>query len=322
MQPIKPLEQAMNNQEFHDGAKLIFVGGSPRSGTTLMQNMLDSHPEIAGGPEYDNIPYFLHLRAVLHGSIDKGRTRVFADKETVSREIGFLIERLLQPYMQRQNKRLLSEKTPWNVLHFIELLEIFPAARFIFCIRDPRAVLSSLLQVGKREKNNTKLPDHARDLRAALALIKQYNNAGFNSISVSPRVLLVRYEDLVTQPEQETKRLCAFLETDWNSSMLQSGKKKHDGESVLDNVWYTREMYKSDPDPDRMEKWKHELTPYQQAIASLYFSTDQKLNAQGYDFNIDHIPAIPRLIARIVHESRAWWTWRMEQLKEITNRSA
>ena len=46
------------------GSRFIFVGGAPRSGTTLVQNMLDSHPDILGGPEFIHIPDIINLRHI------------------------------------------------------------------------------------------------------------------------------------------------------------------------------------------------------------------------------------------------------------------
>lgn len=47
------------------GKRYILVGGAPRSGTTLLQNILDSHPDIVGGPEFMHLRDFVELRKTL-----------------------------------------------------------------------------------------------------------------------------------------------------------------------------------------------------------------------------------------------------------------
>ena len=132
------------------GGRLLFVGGAPRSGTTLLQNMLDSHPEIAAGPEFDLSEKIIELRNLLQLKIANGRIDSYLGKADADRAVAGFIEEMLLPYADRKGCRLLSEKTPANVMIFKELLEIFPAAKMIFCVRDPRAVVSSLMMVRKK----------------------------------------------------------------------------------------------------------------------------------------------------------------------------
>ena len=54
------------------GNKFIFVGGAGRSGTTMVQNVLDSHPDIIGGPQFRNIPDIIDLRKKLHELMEIG----------------------------------------------------------------------------------------------------------------------------------------------------------------------------------------------------------------------------------------------------------
>ena len=108
------------------GERIIFVGGPPRSGTTLVQNMLDSHPDICGGPEFDNIPNIIGVRNMMLDSLNRGRTDVFMNKEYLDSRVVEFIESFLLPYADRRQRRLVSEKTPFNVLVFPELLECSP----------------------------------------------------------------------------------------------------------------------------------------------------------------------------------------------------
>lgn len=266
--------------------RLIFVGGAPRSGTTMVQNILDSHPDICGGPEFDRVPDIVTLRNKLRSSVESERISAFCAAEDIDREVGLFIERLLLPYAEKQGCGLISEKTPWNALVFRELLEIFPRARFIFCVRDPRAVVSSMLEVGKRaQKKGTRGPRFTRTVYSAVNVIKNSNEAGFDAAEFSDRVLTMVYERLVVDPEEETKRLCDFLGVTWSAEMLRSGEKKHEGEKVLDGIWYDREMYNSNPDPGRMHGWQKQLSPIQRVAVSDAFSKDGYLKRLNYEIS-------------------------------------
>jgi hypothetical protein len=286
--------------EWQRGKGLVFIGGSPRSGTTLVQNVMDSHPEICGGPEFDRIPEIVRLRNKLRASVDSGRIRVFCSREDVDRETALFIGRLLSPYAEERGCKVISEKTPWNVLVFQDLLEICPEARFIFCVRDPRAVVASLLQVGARAKaKGVNSPPFTRSVSAAIKTIKTTNGAGFGAVNRSDRVLPVVYERVVASPERETKRICSFLRMPWSEEMLRPGEKDHDGEKVLDNVWYDPKMYGSNFDPSRADKWKSQLSLSDRAAIVTLFESDENLKDLGYDLADEGLSATRRVAVEI-----------------------
>ncbi len=267
------------------GNRLVFVGGSPRSGTTLLQSMLDSHPDICGGPEFDLVPDIVGLRNRLRASVASGRISVYGSDKDVDREVALFIERLLLPYAGSRDCQVLSEKTPWNVLAFKDLLEVFPAARFIFCVRDPRAVTASMLQVRQRAREKGLLsPASTKNTAAIIKTIETTNRTGFEAAGLSNRVLTVPYEQLVVDPEKETKRICDFLVMPWSEEMVRPGEKKHDGEKVLDGVWHYPEMYNSNPDSRRLNRWQDQLTPAQKVMVAGAFGDDEDLIKLGYRF--------------------------------------
>ena len=284
------------------GSGLVFVGGCPRSGTTLVQLILDSHPDVCGGPEFDRVPEILELRNKLRASVDSGRISLYCSREDVDREIALLIERLLTPYAEKRGCSLISEKTPWNVLVFQELLEIFPGAKLVFCVRDPRAVAASMLQVGRRaQKKGSDSPGFTKNLRSAIRTIWRSNNAGFIVANESKRVFTVVYERLVNEPEREIRRLCDFLSLPWSEEMLGPGEKLHTGEKSLDGVWYTDEMFRSNPDPTRANKWENELTPAQQTEILVSFKNDENLKALGYRLSDELSPAATSRVILQLH---------------------
>jgi hypothetical protein len=250
------------------GERLIFVGGAARSGTTLVQNMLDSHPDICGAPEFLHIPDIIRLRKALRQSVDR-KYIDFYSYEDVDKHICSLIESFLCPLADQYGRRFLSEKTPDNVLVFPDLISLFPGARFIHVVRDPRAIIASQLQVGKRgQERGWKTQDFTHSVSAAVEYVGQCFQMGFASSEIAPeRVLEVVYERVVRNPEYETKRICEFLKVEWSSQMLHPGKLKHPGEkAITNNVWYDEKSYKRDPERDEIEKWKSQLSRIQEMM--------------------------------------------------------
>lgn len=303
------------------GKRLIFVGGSPRSGTTLVQNILDSHPDICGGPEFDNVHNIVALRNSMLISIERGRTDVFMNKEILDGRMAVLIEDFLLPYADRKQRRLLSEKTPWNVLVFSELLELFPAARLVFCVRDPRAVIGSMLKVGARAVS--KQHDHPAftvDIDAAIGTVRQCNDAGFKVVP-HERVFLAQYEQVVSQPEPIVRRLCGFLGVPWAETMLHPERLKHDGEKTLDDVWYSRDDYYKAITAVDTDKWKEQLSHENVRAINDAFAQDQRLAQLGYSFRADQADELYEAPSLVAHGSRkrsgpsTWWLirylWRM-----------
>jgi len=289
----------MDNQS--RGKRLIFIGGSPRSGTTLVQNILDSHPDICGAPEFFCIPDILGLRKNLHGFISVGWIDAICSYDDVDRRIASLIEDLLLPLADKYGCTYLSEKTPRNVLVFSELIDLFPGARFIHVIRDPRAIIASLLQVGKRQKDRGKRArSYMTSVPAAIRYVKEYLRAGLAASAACPeRVLTLVYEELVTNPEKETKKVCQFLEIPWSEEMMYPGRKKHLGEKaqttgMSEGIWYSAETYNRDPEPSDMNKWEIQLTPIQKVIITEAFGDIEGLRQLGYELTLKGFPHFSR----------------------------
>jgi hypothetical protein len=268
----------------HGGERLIFVGGAPRSGTTLVQNMLDCHPEILGVPEFLHLPDIVSLRATLLRSF--GEERSGAERlDTLVRE---LILRFLLPVWQREGKPYLSEKTPENVLVFDELADLFPNSRFLFVLRDPRATVASMLEVARRAREQGLRPaSFTSSLEAATEHAHRCIQSGLRAAERRPqRVCVVAYEQLVTDVEMHTRRICDFLGLSWTPEMLDPSAKRHLGEDAItqksNEIWYDAKSYARDPDTDLADKWRRQLAPREQRAIVLAFSDLPQLHAFGY----------------------------------------
>ena len=145
------------------GEHLILLISQPRSGSTLLQHILASHPQVHTVPE----PWFmLHLvyglrpsgleaeynaqyaYLALKGFLDETPDGESAYVEALRNVALCLYEKALEP----SGKKYFLDKTPRYYFIIPELHRIFPKAKFIFILRNPLAVLSSILEVNLRTR--------------------------------------------------------------------------------------------------------------------------------------------------------------------------
>jgi len=205
---------------------LIFVGGMPRSGTTLMRTMLDAHPQIRCGQETRVIPRILGLKASWYKS---SKERIRLKEAGVSEDvINSAITQFILEIIVRHGKPApyLCNKDPFTLKSMEYLHVLFPNSKFIFMVRDGRATTHSII--------SRKVTISGFNVQSYRDVITKWSNAMAamhqQCVNVGPSVcLMVRYEKLVLHPMAETKRLMSFLGIPWDESMLNH--EKH-----LDNI--------------------------------------------------------------------------------------
>ena len=293
--------------ESNGGNRLIFIGGSPRSGTTLVQNMLDSHPEVLGGPEFIHLDQIIILRRKLFGSIDRGWIDIICSKEDVDRHLNEFIEKLFLHLADSHNCKYYSEKTPMNVLVFPEVVELVPHAHFIHVIRDPRAIVASMKQVKNRAvTKGFSPPSFTASIPASIEYVKNCFEAGFTAEKNNRgKVLTVLYENLISNPERETRGICKFLGIEWNDRMLFPGEKKHLGEAAItvnsDELWYDSNKYYRNVESKHVEKWQENLTLCEKIKTMMGFKDNLELKQHGYDFSLDSLTQDNAVLVRLVY---------------------
>ncbi len=275
----------------HDmGEHLLFVGGAPRSGTTLVQTLLNRHPVIHGGPEFDLTPAVMALRSQLLAAHDKGRIDRICNREQIDQALGRLLRDLLLPAARRNGKRWFSEKTPANVLVFDALLDALPAARFIHVVRDPRAVSLSMLAVAERYRMRGKPPPEmiASPGQVIQTLLRHVEAGVAAAARVPERVYTLRYEALVRSPEPVLRSLCDFIGVAWSPRILANDAGSHlsDEQIAADGgIWLADGTIDALPEKTRMEKWKDGLDHQQQRELSDVFASLPVFAGLGYRFD-------------------------------------
>jgi hypothetical protein len=273
------------------GDRLVFVGGVPRCGTTLLQHVLDSHPAVFGGPEFDVTLGIVDTWRRTVMAHETGRIRAYCSREQIDAAYVRLIEDLLLPAAAANGAELVSEKTPSNVLVFADLLELFPKGRAIHMVRDPRAVVSSMLKVGARCRvRGVRVPAIVQDTQSAVRHATNALAAGSRAEQLFPeRVLTLTYEALVTDPETTARRVCAFLGVAFDGRMLEPHAVKHpaqDDLAALDNgTWLDPALGYRAIERSRIRVWEDDLRPADRDVVNAAFRDNTFLHALGYRFD-------------------------------------
>ena len=286
----------------------IFIVGAPRSGTTLLRNMLDRHPAIAICRETVFFDYVYRRRRTF-GSLSELRNRQRLIKEYLSTQrirhmemdsqaleqtllregtsYPAFFAALLGFYAKVHAKRRCGEKTPRHALFTETLCQWYPGARIIHLLRDPRDVVASLLRMPWADRNV--LGNARLWLRCNLAALGSRHR---------PQYLAVRYEELVTGPEQELRRVCAFVDEDYSPAMLVPNAGP-----TGDLPWYRRAGQPLTT--ERMGKWREQLTTDEAALVEWFVG--QHMQTFGYQ-PVNRSPAsrtiVRDLASAIIHAAR------------------
>lgn len=130
---------------YHRNSPLIFIGGMPRSGTTLLRVLLDAHPDIRCGEETRVIPRLLGIRQQwMKAAFESRRLREAGiTPEVLDSAVSAFILEIIAKHGTSAPR--LCNKDPFTLRSAVYLKHLFPNARFIFMIRDGRAVVHSII---------------------------------------------------------------------------------------------------------------------------------------------------------------------------------
>jgi tetratricopeptide (TPR) repeat protein len=196
---------AQHTETGHDTEKPIFIVGMYRSGTTLVEQILSSHPRIAAGGEL-TVWGPADMEAATDGSFDLVRNQdAVAKYLAVLNQIGAGAERV-------------TDKLPTNLFRLGAIHASMPRARIIHCRRHPIDTCLSIYTT----HFGTRLPFAARKEDLAL-YYRQYMRmmAHWRNVLPPGAMLEVDYEHLVADRDAQTRRLVAFAGVDWNDTCLR-----------------------------------------------------------------------------------------------------
>jgi hypothetical protein len=274
----------------------IFIVGLSRSGTTLLSRLLDAHSEIAIFPEtwwsvlldrlgcsqefsnpWQTCLFFNELWENLSSYRDPAASVLAREASKEPRYVGPtapVLEKLGQAYANERHARIWGEKTPGHALWLPELQDLFPRARVLFMVRDPRDVLVSYDDRWNEGRRSTEY------LITTAALLKYYlfhllYHPGFPL----EQVRWVKYESLTSQTSAELEQICDFVGVDFEPSMLDFYRRHANVERDTTEGWH--HLLLSKPvTTDRIGRYKEAMSRSQIALVERLFG--EEMQAVGY----------------------------------------
>ncbi|HET7087176.1 MAG TPA: sulfotransferase, partial [Anaerolineae bacterium] len=294
----------------------VFVVGCPRSGTTLLQRMLDHHPQLAVANDSHFIPRAIehvpigvdppltpelvewvrtyrrfYRLGLSHAAVYEAATKARTYREFVSA--------LYSEYGQLDGKPLAGEKTPDYVRHLPRLHALFPWVRTIHILRDGRDVALSTLEWAREDKGPRKFELWGEEPVAVCALWWRWHvrTGRQGGAALRPtQYCEVRYEDLVTQPEKILYALADFLDLPFAQAMLTYyvGKVRNKPGLSAKKAWL--------PPTPGLRDWRTQMR--ERDVELFEALAGDLLTALGYERGVT---TISQEVIAVAERCRRWW---------------
>ena len=302
----------------------IFIYGAPRSGTSLLQSILARHPEIASpretaffhllGSAPKNIrqdPYKLwghyktHRRFLYQEISAEEVERNFPSKIT-NRDI---FDTLMNRISAREKKSRWVEKSPSHELWHNTIRAWYPKAKYLGIARDPRAVAFSL--------SNT--PWGAND---PYVVSKIWNRSIgiLLELQGSGQLKLVRYEDLVQDPEAVVKGILSYLELEYDPGVILPPQEIPEKQKPPVNSWLEGHEKKvnSPISSKSVAKWSDRLPS--QTIRIIELFCRENMRELCYSFKYDPEVYLKRKLIGAFTPLRFYWQASYRKVSAFRNR--
>ena len=248
----------------------VFILGAPRSGTKLLRALLNNHPDVSLGDEGNFVPRLVkqfglgadlarqevqrevyaafsrsqYFQRWAHEGVRLSQNDFLKALEArqAQEPLGWaaVLEAMLRPYGPRPQAPVFGDKSHGYINDVALVRTIFPHVRFVFLVRDPRdQALSARVAWGRHP------------LRSAPLWAGNARKAGEAGLATAADTLTVRYEDLTGSPEDELRRVCAFLGVPYVDAMayLQRPVEREKQGRQLKTVVNQQARYKEGLEP-------------------------------------------------------------------------
>jgi hypothetical protein len=251
----------------------IFIVGAPRSGTSLMRNLLRSHPQLAftdeshfiplfyrahGNPETDRAARRLAARILRLGWMRQWKLDLDPSSLAHHRSYARLVSGIFEEMARAAGKPRWGDKTPQYLTEIPTLLEIFPEAKIVHVYRDGRDVALSSMRVRFGPQN---LYTAAQAWRTRVTTGRRVGGR----LSAST-YMEVRYESLLSRPEDTMRRVCDFLHEPFCEEVLRPSPLRRTRRPVLGRPRGPSYTFAPEVARSNLGKWKRAMPPADRAL--------------------------------------------------------
>lgn len=271
----------------------VFVLGMPRSGTTLVEQILAGHSQIHGAGELSLIPRVIAGLERWERSTGSGRNYPDCVDDLSADVVEGITADLLKDLRETipedaSGIRHVVDKLPHNFENIGLIKLLFPNARIISVRRDPRDIAISNYFTDYAAKHGGM--GFAYDLRWIGEQLADHNLLMHHWMQVFPgQILEVRYEDVVLHPEREARRMLDYLEVPWEPQVLDTAELDRPVKTA--SVWQVRQpIYQT-----ARERWRR----YEAFLSPLISGTNARIVHEP--INMVSLPIPGLLTDGIVH---------------------
>jgi hypothetical protein len=247
----------------------ILIVGANGTGTTLLRLMLDSHENIAIPPEtgflrlaaaHRWVPYW-ELGGQWSASLDLGEHDVW-------QRLADFYGGLFASYAENRGKGRWGDKTPFHVWHLPLAAQMYPELQVVGIVRHPGAVVTSL-----RRRFRRSLGRSTRHWKRSTKVLLQH------AADLGDRSVVIRYEDLVRDPEAVMRPLLDWLGEPWSERVLAHHEVQQSAGTAAEAEGFTRTD--APIDSSNVGTWAGQLQ--EQALTTLVARTGELARFLGYD---------------------------------------
>ena len=268
--------------------KPIFIFSLPRSGSTLLQRILNSHPKIASSPEpWLLLPYVYANKkdgkisefnsALSYIALNDFISNLPNKEEDYYEELKKFTLNLYRKNSYKEASYFL-DKTPRYYFIIPQIAKIFPNAKFIFLFRNPLQIYSSILKTWGNNRFNNLFRNHIDLYEGPKFLTEGYKLLANKSIHIN-------YESFIEHPEMNLKKIMNYLGIEYSRDYLNYLQQKSLNGKLGDQTGVYK--YNSIENKQTLTKWKETFkkNTFRKHIIKKYIDglDEEILSNMGYD---------------------------------------
>ena len=234
----------------HSSTKPIFILGAPRSGTTLIEQILSSHTRVFGGGE---LGYIKHISSGKYSDNIKIKSYPERFIDNVNKDFSF-VRNDAQIYLNKiqelcddENIMMVTDKMPGNYEYLGYIFSMFPNCKIINTKRNPIDTCLSIFFQNFHSGHK-----YAFDLDNLVIWYKEYDRLMNHWLSLfGEKILTVNYESIVNSTDEIIRDIISYCDLEWQDECLQFHKSKR-AVNTASNWQVKQPIYKTSN-----QKWKN-----------------------------------------------------------------